>query len=42
MGGHEKKEECAGCSGNGGWWTTEDGKKLWIPCATCNGTGKVP
>ncbi|MCY9786816.1 hypothetical protein KIK06_23315 [Nocardiopsis sp. EMB25] len=40
-------KDCGMCNGQGGSWETSDGGspgknfRRWVPCAGCNGTGKV-
>ncbi len=40
MGKHRKGADCSACDGKGGKWVSDDGNRVWRPCALCNGTGK--
>ena len=35
------KKTCPVCNGKGGWWIEKDGKREWVTCDWCNGTGKL-
>lgn len=43
--GRSEKKDCQVCSGEGGWWETDNGGQFknrhWRTCPTYNGTGKV-